>query len=65
MWDYQILAKNSDGTNMVCSILVNADTQDEAVYFGENAIRAMLRDGLEYEPWLMTEVEDERSESPL
>ena len=59
MWDYQILAKNGDGTNMVCSILVNADTEDEAVLFGEMAIRNMLRDGLEYEPWLMTKVKDD------
>jgi hypothetical protein len=56
-YDFQVMAKN-DEEEMVCAIYVRAETKEQAMLSGYNAIQAMLREHVEIEPYNMSEVDD-------
>ena len=56
-YDFQVMAKN-DEEEMVCAIYVTAETKEQAMLSGYNAIQAMLREHVEIEPYNMSEVDD-------
>ena len=58
-YDFQVMAKN-DQEEMVCAIYVMAETKEQAMLSGYNSIQAMLREGVEIEPYHMDEVDDQR-----
>ena len=57
-YDFQVMVKN-DEEEMVCAIYVAAETKEQAMMSGYNAIQAMLRENVEIEPYHMAEVEDD------